>query len=66
MVSVYVNGKLNTTQPFYMGQQKFAAGQGQEVNFTMADSLVLYTLSPGGVSEFADVKLCGIDKCLGW
>ena len=36
------------------------------MNFTNADSLVLYTLSPGGVSEFADVKLCGKAKCLGY
>ena len=26
MVSVYVNGKLNTTQPFYIGKEPFAAG----------------------------------------
>ena len=66
MVDVYVNGKLITTQPFYIGKKPFAAGQGQQVNFTGADSLVLYTLSPGGVSEYADVKLCGKDKCLGY
>lgn len=60
MIMVFVNGKLITTQPMYMSKDKFAAGQGQKVQFSGADSLVLYTLSPGGVSEFADVKLCGL------
>lgn len=66
MVSVFVNGKLNTTQPFYIGKDPFAAGQGQKVIFTGADSLVLYTLSPGGVSEFADIRLCAKEKCAGY
>ena len=66
IVSVFVNGRLNTTQPFYMGQDPFASGQGYKEIFTGVDSLVLYTLTPGGVSEFADVKLCGKGKCLGY
>ena len=66
VVSVFVDGKLNTTQPFYMGQDEFASGQGLKEIFTGVDSLVLYTLSPGGTSEFAEVKLCGKSKCLGF
>ena len=41
-----------------MGQDPFAAGQGKQATYTGADSLVLYTLTPGGKSEFMDVKLC--------
>jgi len=33
------------------------------VTFTGVDSLVLYTLTPGGKSEFMNVKLCKEDKC---
>ena len=58
IILVFVNNKLITTQPFHMGQDPFASGQGKKVLFTGADSLVLYTLSPGGKSEFMDVKLC--------
>lgn len=65
MISVFIDDKLNTTQPFHMGQDPFAMGQGKLVTFTGADALVLYTLSPGGKSEFMDVKLCK-DKCVGY
>lgn len=65
MISVFINNKLNTTQPFHMGQDPFAMGQGKQVTFTGADTMVLYTLSPGGKSEFMDVKLC-LDKCIGY
>ena len=41
-------------------------GLGQKPVFEGVDSLVLYTLSSGGASEFADVKLCGKDKCNGY
>ena len=60
MITVFVDDVLLTTQPMYIGKEPFAAGQGQKVIFSGADSLVLYTLSPGGKSEFADVKLCGL------
>ena len=49
-----------------MGQDPFASGQGFKEIFTGVDSLTLYTLTPGGVSEFADVKLCGKEKCRGY
>ena len=61
MITVFVDDMLLTTQPMYIGKEPFAAGQGQKVIFSGADSLVLYTLSPGGTSEFADVKLCGLN-----
>lgn len=48
-----------------MGLDPFASGQGYKEIFTGVDSLVLYTLSPGGTSEFAKVKLCGKLKCRG-
>ena len=65
VVTVFINDKENTTQPFHMGSDPFASGQGQIATFTGADSLVLYTLSPGGKSEFADVKLCEKQNCKG-
>ena len=65
MISVFKNNKLLTTQPFHMGQDPFAMGQGKQVIFTGANALVLYTLSPGGKSEFMDVKLCK-EKCIGY
>lgn len=46
-----------------MAIDPFASGQGKRVQFTEVDSLVLYTLTPGGKSEFMDVKLCNRDKC---
>lgn len=61
-VGVFVNNKLMTTQPFHMGQDPFASGQGLKTIFTDVDSLVLYTLSAGGKSEFSSVKLCE-EKC---
>ena len=39
---------------------------GNKPVYKAVDSLVLYTLSPTGVSEFADVRLCGKDKCQGY
>ena len=47
-----------------MGVNPFASGIGEEANFTGVDSLVLYTLSPGGTSEFSNVKLC-LRECAG-
>ncbi len=47
-----------------MGVNPMAAGIGEESNFTGVDSLVLYTLSPGGTSEFSNIKLC-IKNCTG-
>ena len=50
-----------------MGQDPFAQFQGKKPVFTCADHLVLYTLTPGGSSEFANIKLCGGDgdnKCI--
>ena len=46
-----------------MAMDPFASGQGKQVVFTGVDSLVLYTLTPGGNSEFMDVKLCAKSKC---
>jgi hypothetical protein len=46
-----------------MAMDPFAAGQGKQVSFTGVDSLVLYTLTPGGKSEFMNVKLCRENKC---
>ena len=46
-----------------MAVDPFASGQGKQVKFTGVDSLVLYTLTPGGTSEFMDVKLCTKEKC---
>lgn len=45
-----------------MAMDPFASGQGKQVDFSGVDSLVLYTLTPGGTSEFMDVKLCA-KKC---
>jgi hypothetical protein len=62
-VQVFVNHTLLTIQDFHMAIDPFASGQGQQVQFTGVDSLVLYTLTPGGKSEFMDVKLCNQKKC---
>ena len=45
-----------------MGKDPFAVGQGLLAEYTGVDSLILYTLSAGGKSEFSNVKLC-VDKC---
>lgn len=50
-----------------MGQNPFDQFQGKKPVFTCADHLVLYTLTPGGISEFANIKLCGgsgDNKCI--
>ena len=47
---------------FHMASDPFAWGKGEQVKFTGIDALVLYTLSPGGKSEFMNVKLCK-SKC---
>lgn len=41
-----------------MAKDPFAWGKGENPEYTGVDALVLYTLSPGGTSEFMNVKLC--------
>lgn len=60
---MFINHTLLTIQDFHMAMDPFASGQGKQVEFTGVDSLVLYTLTPGGNSEFMDVKLCDKKKC---
>ncbi len=50
--------------PFYHGQDKFIEGTELDPKFDYANSLVIYTLTPGATSYFKDIKICP-DKCLG-
>ena len=54
----FIDGKYEWTTPFHHGKDKYAVGQGLTPSYTGVDSLILYTLSPEGVSEFMDLKLC--------
>lgn len=59
----FINGKYKWSSPFHHGTNKYAVGQGLTPEFSGVDSLILYTLTPGGVSEFMDVKLCK-ERCI--
>ena len=52
-VQIFINHTLLCIVDFHMGVDPFASGQGKLVDFTGVDSLVLYTLTPGGKSESA-------------
>ena len=54
----FVDNTFRWSSPFHHGEDKYAVGQGQTPTFKGVDSLVLYTLSPEGISEFMDLKLC--------
>ena len=54
----FIDGKYKWSSPFHHGRNKYAVGQGITPIFDGVDALILYTLSPEGVSEFMDVKLC--------
>jgi len=49
---------------FYHGQNMYADGTETDPKFEYANTLVLYTLSPGATSYFKDLKVCPV-KCLG-
>ena len=62
--AMYINGTYQITMEFYHGQDKFVEGTELDPKFQYANTLVLYTLSPGASSYFKDLKVCP-DKCLG-
>jgi hypothetical protein len=49
---------------FYHGQDKFVEGTELDPMYYTANTLVLYTLSPGATSYFKDLKVCN-ELCLG-
>lgn len=50
--------------PFYHGQNKYIEATELDPKFEYANSLAIYTLTPGATSYFKDLKVCP-DKCLG-
>ena len=62
MTSLFVDEKFYLKTNFYHGTDRYSESKSKLPTFTGVDSLVLYTLTPGAVSQFMDVKLC-TNKC---
>ena len=62
--AMFINETYQITMDFYHGQSKFVEGTELDPKFQYANSIALYTLSPGATSYFKDLKVCP-DKCFG-
>jgi hypothetical protein len=62
--ALYINETYQITMEFYHGTDKFVEGTELDAGYNYANTLVLYTLSPGATSYFKDLKVC-TEKCIG-
>lgn len=54
-VSIYVNGEAKTTANFFINEKK---NKNQEKGTLKANAISIYGLSPGGTSQFSNIKMC--------
>ena len=62
-VAFFKDGKFQDRFDFYHGVDRKAAGKSEKPVYKGVDTLMLYTLSNGAKSSFADIHICQ-DRCL--